>query len=782
MQPSSTLETELDAKRRRVEFDKLSRDINSIQKSNVFKTSTGVFYLLRHKVSSDRREQFTHDFKRALQNIEPKGCRMCVENVSKYFPLEGPNGPVLFQRMITGCSQVVNDTKKSIEKLQNYHSEGIDVIIVYKDTFRPKEHSRYKGSIQDTGYKHLTVEIDDSEVTPDGKISQKLVDNYVNCQKEVEQILAKIITPECRNVFPLLQRALKESQPDRAGTYKACFVNTDRILRKFAKNWEEMTSTERLHASVEVLTYGNFTNDFHNTLYQVNNNFVDFVKATRGKTREEAKAKVIRLIEGRADPRTYQQRDVVLQQKLNSVKAGGFGVSLTWNGVEDDVDFDLYVLTPQGRLVNWANKLEPGEAKLNFDAGVCEGKAGVHASEDIDILSSGLYGIEVDNYSGGKPRNGNRPRKCEIFIRENGEIVKCIPVVWEPNRKQGERILVTYWEFDLKPKELSVSEKAERRLAKAKQEWESKIGKPKSRVATIDDLSVETTVTYFGDKRKRDEIEDVTSDIRVMDIEEEREPPEEFVCPITQDVMDNPVITPYGHNFEKVAISHWVEERGNCPLTRQGLDIEQLDENRVLKSLITQWCAKHHPSLDKPKEKHEIRPLQNYNGLEEMSLKELLKLTGDCILQICVNEEGIPGYYTVVETNTFTTPATPNMYYGRGTTPTLPTDTQCTAKIDTNWVQNCKWAEIDCIFKVGHHYFAKIKDAKLPQHSDFPLAAGCYPQNLPAEYHNLRDYWLMSHIDEKPRDFKSEEKLIGICLTKDFRVLVNGQMRTIRLS
>jgi hypothetical protein len=40
-----------------------------------------------------------------------------------------------------------------------------------------------------------------------------------------------------------------------------------------------------------------------------------------------------------------------------------------------------------------------------------------------------------------------------------------------------------------------------------------------------------------------------------------------FICPITQEIMRDPVMTKYGHCFEKRVIETWVSEKGKCPLT-----------------------------------------------------------------------------------------------------------------------------------------------------------------------------------------------------------------------
>lgn len=42
---------------------------------------------------------------------------------------------------------------------------------------------------------------------------------------------------------------------------------------------------------------------------------------------------------------------------------------------------------------------------------------------------------------------------------------------------------------------------------------------------------------------------------------------ESFLCPITQQVMTDPVLTKYGHLFERKAIEDWLKSHNTCPLT-----------------------------------------------------------------------------------------------------------------------------------------------------------------------------------------------------------------------
>ncbi|KAL4567928.1 hypothetical protein LXL04_023524 [Taraxacum kok-saghyz] len=50
-----------------------------------------------------------------------------------------------------------------------------------------------------------------------------------------------------------------------------------------------------------------------------------------------------------------------------------------------------------------------------------------------------------------------------------------------------------------------------------------------------------------------------------------------FYCPITGDVMEDPVETPSGHSFERCAIEKWLAEGNNsCPITKKPLKASAL--------------------------------------------------------------------------------------------------------------------------------------------------------------------------------------------------------------
>lgn len=66
--------------------------------------------------------------------------------------------------------------------------------------------------------------------------------------------------------------------------------------------------------------------------------------------------------------------------------------------------------------------------------------------------------------------------------------------------------------------------------------------------------------------------------------------PTKFICPITKEVMRDPLMTCFGQSYERNAILKWLEYHNNtCPLTRKTLNITDLIRNRTLKYQINTW-------------------------------------------------------------------------------------------------------------------------------------------------------------------------------------------------
>ena len=71
------------------------------------------------------------------------------------------------------------------------------------------------------------------------------------------------------------------------------------------------------------------------------------------------------------------------------------------------------------------------------------------------------------------------------------------------------------------------------------------------------------------------------------------DPPQEFCCPITSDIMDDPVVCEDGHSYEREAIARWLTTSTTSPMTRETLRSGELTPNFCLRNLIRDWKARY---------------------------------------------------------------------------------------------------------------------------------------------------------------------------------------------
>ena len=62
-----------------------------------------------------------------------------------------------------------------------------------------------------------------------------------------------------------------------------------------------------------------------------------------------------------------------------------------------------------------------------------------------------------------------------------------------------------------------------------------------------------------------------------------------FVCPITREIMTDPVFCSDGNTYERLAISQWIGTKLTSPMTNQPLEHKNLTTNHMLRSSIIEW-------------------------------------------------------------------------------------------------------------------------------------------------------------------------------------------------
>ncbi|XP_062180032.1 U-box domain-containing protein 16-like [Phragmites australis] len=76
-------------------------------------------------------------------------------------------------------------------------------------------------------------------------------------------------------------------------------------------------------------------------------------------------------------------------------------------------------------------------------------------------------------------------------------------------------------------------------------------------------------------------------------------PPPDFRCPISLDLMRDPVVTASGQTYDSESITRWFGSgKSTCPKTGQVLSNLELVPNKALKNLISRWCRQNGIAVD----------------------------------------------------------------------------------------------------------------------------------------------------------------------------------------
>lgn len=78
-------------------------------------------------------------------------------------------------------------------------------------------------------------------------------------------------------------------------------------------------------------------------------------------------------------------------------------------------------------------------------------------------------------------------------------------------------------------------------------------------------------------------------------------PPHEFVCPLSRQLMKDPVVLASGQTYDRPFIQKWLKDgHRTCPETKQVLSHSVLTPNHLVRKMILQWCQKHGIELPSP--------------------------------------------------------------------------------------------------------------------------------------------------------------------------------------
>jgi hypothetical protein len=89
------------------------------------------------------------------------------------------------------------------------------------------------------------------------------------------------------------------------------------------------------------------------------------------------------------------------------------------------------------------------------------------------------------------------------------------------------------------------------------------------------------------------------------------EPSGTFFCPITHELMVDPVIDPDGNSYERHAIEDWLRQNNTSPITRVPLNATDLRPNRALKTAIDEYRQSIKPKKQTvPSAQAELKPTE----------------------------------------------------------------------------------------------------------------------------------------------------------------------------
>lgn len=75
--------------------------------------------------------------------------------------------------------------------------------------------------------------------------------------------------------------------------------------------------------------------------------------------------------------------------------------------------------------------------------------------------------------------------------------------------------------------------------------------------------------------------------------------PQAFTCPISHDLMENPMVDHEGNTYERTYIFQWLNSHNTSPISRNALSVGQLSPNRALKDLIEKYKQENNIAISK---------------------------------------------------------------------------------------------------------------------------------------------------------------------------------------
>ena len=65
--------------------------------------------------------------------------------------------------------------------------------------------------------------------------------------------------------------------------------------------------------------------------------------------------------------------------------------------------------------------------------------------------------------------------------------------------------------------------------------------------------------------------------------------PPSFLCPITQELMVDPIMCADGHSYDRRSIEEWLKSHDSSPVTNMRLPDRNIVPNHALRNSIQEW-------------------------------------------------------------------------------------------------------------------------------------------------------------------------------------------------
>ena len=76
--------------------------------------------------------------------------------------------------------------------------------------------------------------------------------------------------------------------------------------------------------------------------------------------------------------------------------------------------------------------------------------------------------------------------------------------------------------------------------------------------------------------------------------------PDDLQCPISQELMRDPVVAADGRTYERAQIAEWIRSHNTSPMTNEQLDHKHLCSNDIARERVRQFIGDCHTSGTSP--------------------------------------------------------------------------------------------------------------------------------------------------------------------------------------